>query len=490
MALLAKLKSNDPLDRFDAGGPRRAHLLGIAGAGMRALAGVLHGWGWELTGSDTAFNLDAGATSNESLGLPGVVISTVHAVQNVPARTDLVIHSDAIAADNVELRRAAELGIPTATYFETAGRLMRQAQGIAVAGTHGKSTTTAMAARILTDAGLAPTVLCGAAELGKPHGGLAGDGPLMLVEACEYRRNFLHLRPRYAAILGIEADHFDCYDTLEELQRAFELFAASVSPDGVLLARHDCRITRRVAAAAACRVETFGFETSDSGTKPDWAARLLASRRGRYRFEIRRDDTRFCEVWLKPAGRYNVLNALAAAVLAFHQGVGPERIAKSLSQFRGLTRRLESLGTWRGVTILDDYAHHPTEVSATLQAIRQMYPGRRINCVFQPHQASRTACLLDELAESLENVDSLALAEIFRAREGPPLPGQATADDLADAIRNRGLSVSDWRSINDIHKELINNLRPGDVLVTIGAGDIRRIADEYIHWIRENRAAG
>ncbi len=456
---------------------------------------MLHGWGWKLTGSDGGFTSHKGATSIESLGLPGVVISAVHAAGNVPPRADLVIHSDAVAADNVELRRAAELGIPTATYFQVAGHLMRQAQGIAVAGTHGKSTVTAMAARILADAGLAPTVLCGAAELGKPHGGLAGkglsgNGPLMLVEACEYRRNFLHLRPRWAAILGIEADHFDCYDTLDELERAFGLFAASICCDGVLLAKHDCQITRRVAATTACKVETFGFDASDLATKPDWTARLLGSQRGRYRFEIRRDDVRFCAISLRIAGRYNVLNALAAAALAFHQGVGAERIATSLSEFRGLGRRLESLGTWRGVTILDDYAHHPTEVSATLQAIRQMYPGRRLCCVFQPHQVSRTARLLDELAASLENIESLAVAEIFRAREGPPLPGQTTADDLADAIRDRGLSVSRSRSTDEIHKELINNLQPGDVLVTIGAGDIRRIADGYIHWIRENRAAG
>ena len=500
MALLENLNPTDPLDRFAAGSPRRAHLVGIAGCGMRALASVLHGWGWELTGSD------ASAAAIESLGLGEVTISPVHAAQNVPDSADLVIHSDAVASDNVELRRAAELGIPPATYFQVAGHLMRHSRGIAVAGTHGKSTTTAMAARILTDAGLDPTALCGAAELGRPHGGRAGNGKLMLVEACEYRRNFLHLRPRLAAILGIEADHFDCYDTLEELEDAFGIFAASLPTDGVLIAKHDCEITRRAASAATCRVETFGFESgsyrreqregrgesegAEFRASPDWTARLLGSRRGRYRFEIFYCGTRFCEVSLQMAGRHNVLNALAAASLAFHEGVGAGQITKSLSEFRGLDRRLQLLGTWRGVTILDDYAHHPTEVSVTLQAIRQMYPRQRLYCVFQPHQASRTARLLDELARSLENVDCLAVADIFRAREGPPRPGEVTADDLAVAVRHRGTSVSDSRSINDIHNELINNLQPGDVLVTIGAGDIQRIADGYIHWIRENRAAG
>ena len=189
-------------------------------------------------------------------------------------------------------------------------------------------------------------------------------------------------------------------------------------------------------------------------------------------------------------GRHNVLNALAAAALAFHQGVDAEQIADSLAGFRGLSRRLESLGTWRGVTILDDYAHHPTEVTAALDTVRRMYPQRRLCCVFQPHQASRTACLLDELAQSLQNVDWLAVADIFRAREGPAQAGQVTAADLADRVAELGVEVSGSHSMDDIHKGLTDHLQPGDVLLTIGAGDIRRIADGYIYWIRENRAAG
>jgi UDP-N-acetylmuramate--alanine ligase len=451
---------------------------------MRALASVLHERGWELTGSDTNPN------SIRTLATPAVAVSLDHAAENVSNRTDLVIYSDAIPKDNVELRRAAELGIPTATYFEIAGYLMQMSRGIAVAGTHGKSTTTSMAARILSDAGLDPTVLCGAPELGNPNGGQSGKSDLMLVEACEYRRNFLHLNPRWAAILGIEADHFDCFENLEELERAFEIFAASVSPDGVLLAKHDCLTTRRATRAATCKVETFGFDSPDSSRQSNWSARPIGSTKGRYQFEILRCGTHFCRISMRLAGYHNVLNALAAAALAFHQGVAGRQIAKSLSEYQGLYRRLECLGTWHGVTILDDYAHHPTEVSAALQSIREMYPERRLFCVFQPHQASRTARLLDELAESLENVDCLALAEIFRAREGPAVPGQVTADDLANTARDRGICVSKSRSITDIQEELKNNLQPGDVLVTIGAGDIRRIADGYIHWIREIRAAG
>ena len=458
--------------------PGRAHLVGAAGSGMRALARVLHGWGWKLTGSDTSVK------AVEAAALPTVSLSCSHKAENVPADADIVIHSDAIAANNVELRRAAELDIPTATYFQVAARLMQNTQGVAIAGTHGKSTTTAMAARIMVDAGLDPTVLCGAAELGRPDGGRAGRDGLFVVEACEYRRNFLYLKPRIAAILNVEPDHFDCYNSTDELHRAFGRFAASVDADGLLLVHNDCQASRRAAAGAACRVETFGFVESD------WTVRVLDCHRGRYRFLILRNNSPFCDVALKTPGRHNVLNALAAAALASHQGVEADKIASSLSAFPGLSRRLEHLGTWQGVTVLDDFAHHPTEVSATLEAVGQMYPNRRLCCVFQPHQASRTARLLDELARSLENVDCLAVADIFRAREGPAKPGQVTAADLADRVSRRGVKVLGSHSIGDIHEELVNTMRPGDVLLTIGAGDIRRIADGYFHRIREHRAAG
>lgn len=473
---------------------KQAHLIGIAGSGMRSLARVLLGWGWRLSGSDVA----PGAAG--SLVEAGVRVARGHAAGNLPPGTRLVIHSDAIGTDNPELRRAAELGIPTRSYFETLGRLMRRRRGVAVAGTHGKSTTTAMAADLLVRAGLDPTVIHGAAPLGtgplgtgplgKADGGRPGRSELMLVEACEYRANFLHLCPRQAVILGIEPDHFDCYDSLEELERAFGRFAASLPGDGLLLARHECASTRRATAGVQCRVETFGLDTGSLDSGADWSARLVTSRRGRYRFAIFRHGRPLCDVSLRVPGRYNVLNALAAAALAWHQGVGPEAIGRGLSGFRGLHRRLEEVGSWRGVTILDDYAHHPTEVAATLDAVRRMYPTRRLWCVFQPHQVSRTARLLDELAASLQNSDRLLVADIFRAREPGPQPGEVTAADLARRAGRLGIEVSDVHTTEEIVRELENRLTPGDVLITLGAGDIRKVGDELTNRFREDRAAG
>ena len=464
--------------------------MGIAGAGMRALADVLLGRGWQLSGSDLAID------PVRCLAQAGVRLHQDHAAANLPPQTEVLIYSDAVPPDNPELRRAAELGIPTYSYFEMVGRLVSGRHTLAVAGTHGKSTTTAMAAEVLIQAGRDPTVFCGAATLGRFSGGRAGGGELVLVEACEYRANFLHLRPRDAVILGIEPDHFDCYRSPEELEEAYARFAGLVPADGLLLARHDCAVSRRITAKLACRVETFGI-----GGGADWSARRLSARRGQYAFELCHRGRRLCQVSLRFPGRHNVLNALAAAALARVGGVPPERIARVLGGFRGLHRRLELLGAWRGVTLVDDYAHHPTEVTATLQTLRRMFPGRRVWCVFQPHQVSRTERLLDELAESLQNADRVLVAEIFRAREGPPRDGDVTAADLARRVREVSAAPSGRRAgtavevpqvhaTEEITRLLETRLAPGDVLVSMGAGDIRRICDGLIDRFREDRSAG
>lgn len=458
--------------------PPSAHLVGIGGSGMRSLAEVLLADGWKLSGSDL---VELPVTS---LANAGVSIHHGHHAENLPADTELVVHSDAIAADNPELRRAAELGVPTRSYFEMLGRLMRGRHGLAVAGTHGKSTTTAMAAELLSESGLDPTVICGARPLENGHRVPLPARPavphqegerIMLVEACEYRANFLHLRPRHAVILGIEPDHFDFYRSPEELEDAFSRFARSIPHDGLLLARHDCPVTRRISAGSACGVETFGI-----GPGADWTADELSPRLGRYDFRLSRRGRPLGEVTLRVPGRHNVLNAVAAAALASHNGVSPEVIPRALGQFRGLRRRLQWRGLWRGVRLVDDYAHHPTEVAAALSTVRSMFPGRPLWCVFQPHQTSRTACLLDELAESMQNVDRLLVAEIFRAREPSPRPGEVTAADLARRAEMAGASVHHIHEKNEIVRLLETRLESGDVLLTMGAGDIGSICDRLL----------
>jgi UDP-N-acetylmuramate--alanine ligase len=491
---------------IDASPPRRAHLVGIAGNGMRALADVLLGWEWTVSGSDLARishrrvpllgTSGAGAAGyvrhclfqavahcspispyGEKCGLDiaplpqrGLRVFQGHAAEHLSPETELVVYSDAVPSANPELRRAAELGIPTLSYFQTLGRLCIGRRTLAVAGTHGKSTAAAMLAHLLVQAGLDPTVVYGAAPLGGSSGGRAGGRPLLVVEACEYRANFLHLRPWQAAILGIEPDHFDCYDSLGQLENAFRRFAESVPNDGLLVVRHDCQSTRRVTAGLGCRVESFGFSAD-----ADWSARTLEEDCGRFRFEIHRHGRPLCEVQLPTPGEHNVLNALAAAALAHANGLSPEQISAGLGSFPGLRRRLESLGQWRGVTLIDDYAHHPTEVTAALAAVRRMVPGARVWCVFQPHQASRTARLFEQFAASLQNADKLLVADIFRAREGDPQPGEVTAADLARRAAQLGVEVLPAHAARDIVETLETQLAPGDVLVTLGAGDVGKL---------------
>ncbi len=462
---------------------RCVHLVGIAGSGMRALADVLAQWGWRVSGSDCSVD---GA---RALASAGVQLFAGHAVEQIPPETDLVVYSDAVPAENPELRRAAAWGIPTISYFDVLGRLSAAHRTSAVAGTHGKSTTTAMAAHILVEAGRDPTVFCGAAPIGKVSGGRAGgsrpaktpelqtqptlalsqiEKGLMLVEACEYRANFLKLRPQHAAVLNIEPDHFDCYESLDQIEEAFGRFVALLPPDGRLLVRHDCQSARRAAVKAACRVETFGF-----CPEADWSAVLLGHERGRVQLEIRHLGRALCAARLQMPGLHNAFNALAAAALAWAEGAAAEQIGAGLASFAGLHRRLEFLGTHHGVDYVDDYAHHPTEAAAALKTVRSMFPHRRVWCIFQPHQASRTARLLDELAASLQNADRLIVAEIYRAREGEPRPGEVAAADLARAAAVLGVETLPVHAADEIVQTLKTHLVPGDVVVTLGAGDVR-----------------
>jgi UDP-N-acetylmuramate--alanine ligase len=470
------VQSVTPVDsRLDAA--PRAHLIGIAGSGMQSLAAVLSGRGWRISGSDL------NPRAADELKRLRATIAAGHAARNVPADAQLVIHSDAVPPENVERRRAAELGIRSRSYPEILADLSRGAKTFAVAGTHGKSTTTAMAAAALVRAGLDPTVICGATPLGCRTGGRAGSGSIFLVEACEYRANFLHLQPQTAVVLGVEPDHFDYYHSRGQLNEAFRQFVARVPSDGLALVNRDCRAARQLPRELSCRTTTFGFRRG-----ADWTAERLQTRHGRYRFWLAERGRPLAEVALQAPGRHNVVNALAAAALASAAGVGPETIAAALSSFRGLRRRLEVVGRRDGVTWIDDYAHHPTEIRATLTTVRSMYPGRRLWCIFQPHQASRTAALLDELAESLHNADKIAVAEIFRAREPSARIGEVTAGDLAAATAKLGGDVLDEHDLDRIVAGVAMDLRPGDVLITMGAGDIGKIGQAYVQRLRKDHA--
>ena len=455
---------------------RRAHLVGIAGAGMRSLADVLLAAGWQISGSDP--NCDAEVESR-------FPVTRSHQATSIDSALDLVVHSEAVPAKNPELTRAKKLGLPTFNYPQMLGRLMDSRSGVAIAGTHGKSTTTLMAAQILVTAGMDPTVVAGAVPIAASSGGRLGRSRWMLAEACEFRSNFRFLKPQIAAVLGIEPDHFDCFRSAAELEQAFADFVQGVDSDGLVVARAECAATQRVMKRLGCVSESFGLNSTAT-----WQATSLRDRGGFYSFQVRCRERLVCDVKLPVAGRHNVLNALAAAAVASHCGATGSMIRVGLEHFPGIKRRLELVSNAGGIAILDDYAHHSTEVRATLNAVRQMYPARRVCCVFQPHQASRVKNLLDEFAHSLQNADEVVVAKIVRAREPAARAGEVTAADLARRAAELGAKVVQLDEAPEIEHYLRNSLRPSDVLVTMGAGDIGNIAHELGQGIRSFRQAG
>jgi UDP-N-acetylmuramate--alanine ligase len=468
-----------------AGRRPAAHLVGIGGAGMKALAELLVGLGWKVTGSDAR---DSGAL--DRMRRQGLKVFAGHEDAALPPVVDVLAHSSAVGLENAERVEAARRSLPQLTLSEMLGALMAGRAGVAVTGTHGKSTTTAMVATILRRAGRGPSAAFGAELCGSGRSGWAGDGDLLVVEGCEYRQNFLALRPTHAAILNVEADHFDCYADLAAVKSAFCEFASLLPPHGVLLVRGDCPAAMETAAGASAKIVTFSSEPAGDY----WATDLRPAEDGT-RFRIFRRGEYLAEMTLRIPGDHNVTNALAAAALCSELGVSPYEIREGLWEFRGVRRRFETVGSWRGRILIDDYAHHPTAVRAVLEATRRQYPDRRICCAFQPHQVSRTLALLPEFAASLTLADSVLLAPIYAAREAlddktGDLDPTAAAERLLDAVAATGTPARLLPSLDLLPDAVDHGTRPGDVLVTMGAGDIDRVHHEFSRRLRRHHAAG
>ena len=464
---------DDAALRIESAG--RAHLVGAAGAGMQAMADVLHDAGWTLSGSDPR----AGTLRNPRFDVAGE-----HRAEAVDSAVGLVVYSDAVPIANPELERARELGIPVLGYPQLLGQLSETRTTAAVAGTHGKSTTTAMAAQILSTAGGDPTVIYGATPIDRQNRSRLGRGRWLLAEACEFRENFRHLQPDIAVVLGIEHDHVDCFDAPDDVEAAFSRFAAKVPAEGLVLARADCPATRRACRRLVCASETFGFSVDAT-----WQATALRERCGYYSFQLRCRRRLVCEVKLSVPGRHNVVNALAAAALASHCGASGTVIGAGLSQFAGLRRRTEPVADDGFVALVDDYAHHPAAMTAALQTVRQMYPARRLWCLFEPHQSSRTIRLLDQFARTLHNADRIVVTEVFPAREETGV-ARAVSADLVERLKSLGAHAVFRSTAEEIVGHLQSSVQPGDVFAVLGAGDIGAVAHELGKRFRTIRKAG
>ena len=450
--------------------PARVHLIGIGGCGMRGAAAMLARLGASVSGSDLTQFAGMGELVSR-----GAVVHVGHSPANVPVDTQQVVVSAAVPADNPELCEARDRGIPVITYAELVGLLMSAYTGVSVAGTHGKSTTSALTAYIYHMAGLDPSFLIGAdcAQLGGGSG--VGDGEHFIVESCEYARSFLHQRPSLAAVLNIEPDHLDCYADLRDIVSAFAEFVGNVPASGTILAFQGDLAATITEQSAAARVETFGLEPGAT-----WQATNLRINQGRYAFTISYQDQPLIEATLRLAGQHNVTNALAATALAWHGGAPADAIAQALSTFEGIDRRMSLRGQGGGVTIVDDYAHHPTEIVATLAALRSQYEPRRVWVVFQPHQHSRTRLLMDDFARSFAAADLVLVPDIYSARDSEDERRLTGSGDLVARMQAAGCAARYLPTLAEVSAHLIEELADGDLLVTMGAGDVWKVADEVV----------
>lgn len=463
----------------------RYHLIGIGGSGLSAIALVLLESGEEVTGSD-----QQRSPQIQELEDAGARITLEHRPENVLG-VDVVLRSSAIPEDNVEIQAALKAGIPVLKRVDFMQRLVEDREVIAVAGTHGKTTTTAMIAWILTVLKMDPAYIIGGKAVDLGRNAHAGQGEYFVIEADEYDRMFLGLRPALAVVTNVEHDHPDCFPTQEEYRDAFEHFVSRIEPDGVLIACGDdpggADLLGR-AKKAGRRVCSYGIGEHHYDY---WARSLVPSPDSGYIFDVyKRDRGWAAEVWLQVPGEHNVLNALATMIVADLLGLNLQNAAEALGNFKGTGRRFEVRGAPAGVTIIDDYAHHPTEIRATLKAARARYPDRSLWVVWQPHTYTRTRTMLDEFVKAFEGADNLLLTDIYAAREAPPEDGFSVRD-VVDAISSWDTNVQTYYTprLSQAQDLLVQKCQTGDVVLVLSAGDAVQISEGLLWALseRENR---
>jgi UDP-N-acetylmuramate--alanine ligase len=457
-------------ERF--GRTRQIHLVGIGGAGMAGIAEVLLNLGYRVQGSD----LRPGASA-ERLRQLGAEVFAGHDAAHL-GDADVVVVSSAIAADNPEIREAQQRRIPVIRRAQMLAELMRFRYGIAVAGTHGKTTTTSLVASVLAEAGLDPTYVIGGRLLSAHANARLGAGRYLVAEADESDASFLHLQPMIAVVTNIDADHLGTYDDdMDRLEQAFVDFVHNLPFYGLAVMCRDDERTHALFGRLGRRVVSYGLDPA-----ADIHARDVQPQGLRTRFKVdSRDGALAMDVDLALPGLHNVRNALAAIAVAMELEVEPAAVQRALAGFAGIDRRLQVLGTVATasgqITFIDDYGHHPTEIAASLAAVRDAWPERRVVVVFQPHRYSRTRALLDDFAQVLANADVLLLTPVYAAGEEPIAAADGKA--LARAVRARGMVepvlVDDVQHLAEDLAHVLNN---DDVVLTLGAGSIGAVAKQ------------
>ena len=456
---------------------KRVHLIGIGGSGLSAIARLLKESGYQVTGSDRILSPLTQALQEE-----GIAVTIGHQAENVYG-VDWVVRSSAIPDDNVEVRAALAANIPVLKRADFLGELMADRMGIAIAGTHGKTTTTAMIAWMLTALGQDPSYIIGGVAENLGSNAHAGKGLPFVIEADEYDGMFLGLRPRIGVVTNVEYDHPDCYPTVEEYFNAFSKFTKRLGRDDVLIAcGDDLGAVRLLEEASRRGVQTYSYALTMHDCDYQ-AEHLQAEVGGCFSFGIMFRGQTLAEgqrVRLQVPGSHNALNALGAITVAHQLDLDLAPALQALGDFKGSERRFELAGETAGITVIDDYAHHPSEIRATLAAARSRYPDRQLWAVWQPHTYSRTRILRKEYLSVFQDCDRLVVTEIYPAREAPPADGFSARQVAAEINHPEITFIPELKKVGDY---LLEKLMPGDVLLVLSAGDAylisTRVLQEY-----------
>lgn len=452
---------------------KKIYFIGVKGVGMTAIAQVLKLRGAEVTGSDTHEKF----FTDEVLAKSGIKFYEGFNAANLTAETpDLVIYSTAYTDENPELATAKKSGVAILSYPEALGQIFKEGFGIAVCGTHGKTTTTAMLGFVLQELGSDPTVVVGSAVPQLGGNARVGGGKYVVIEADEYQNKFLYFNPQAVILTSVEYDHPDFFKTPEDYIDAFRKFVEKIPEGGFLLACFDDKNVSEIAKEAKCKIISYGLENGD------WQAKNIVQKNDGMEFEVLEYGESRGKFSIQLAGEHNVTNALAVIATTKELGYDTEKIREALEKFSGAVRRFEIKAEAGGVLVIDDYGHHPTEIKVTLEAVRQKYPGRRIWCVFHPHTFTRTKALLSDFAKSFGAVDKTIVIDIYgSARE---VAGGVSSNELVELIKKEGKDALYISTISEAAGFLAREVKSGDVVITMGAGDVWRAGESLLQSLR------
>ncbi|MCK5413309.1 MAG: UDP-N-acetylmuramate--L-alanine ligase [Candidatus Pacebacteria bacterium] len=452
----------------------KIHFIGIGGIGLSAIAKFMKLKGKQISGSDLNRSLVIDKLEEE-----GVEIFIGQKEENISQDVNLVIHTMAISENNPELKRAKELNIQTITYPESLGVLFNDKFGIAVCGTHGKSSTTAMAGLMLDDADFNPSIVVGSIVPRYKSNLRAGKSKYFLIEACEYERAFLNYYPKITILNNIELDHTDYYKDLDDFKSAFSKFLTHLPNDGVLICNGDDENISSIQHKIS-NIVKFGLNEGN-----DVQVKDVEFGDGEVKFKVSYGDKDLGEFVLKVPGLFNVYNALGAISLGLTLKIPIEKIKESLKNYSGIWRRFEIKGEYKKALVISDYAHHPTAVKSIIEATKNFYPRKRVFAVFQPHQHNRTKELYQDFLDSFDKADMLILSEIFDVAGREEDKDQIVSSlNLVNDIKNQNKEISKnifyAKDLMETRKVIDENIKPDDILLIIGAGDIYKVADDLV----------